>query len=93
MANVAFDFSVRPLSAVFTTLRSLIRVCQRKHSCASKVLLPRGHPAVEAELARRQGVKATSASGLYSYIVAGAMDVALQRGVQWGSFGPPACRS
>ena len=81
-------FGERPLSVVFTTLRSLIRVCQRAHSCASEVLLPSDHPAVRMELARRQQVK-TSASGLSGYNIGKAMDAAKLRGVQWGSFGPP----
>ena len=91
-ANAAFDFSQRPLSTVFSTLRSLIRLCQRTHSCASEVLLPSDHPAVQLELARRQQIR-VSASGLTvcgAYNIKKAMETADQRGVQWGSFGPPA---
>ena len=82
ISNAAFDFAERPLRVVFTTLRSLIRVCQRAHSCASEVLLPSDHPAVRMELARRQQVK-TSASGLSGYNVGKAMDAAQLRGVLW----------
>ena len=94
IANAALDFSERPLSAVFTSLRSLIRVCQRTHSCASEVLLPSNHVAVLQELARRQDVKKTASgptktTSIAGYNIAKAMDAAMQRGVQWGSFGPP----
>ena len=94
MSNAAFDFSERPLNVVFSTLRSLIRLCQRAHSCASGVLLPSDHPAVRMELQRRQEVK-TSASGLSGsgYNIGKAMETAQQRGVQWGSFAlPPAVK-
>ena len=54
MANASLDLRARPLSCIFTTMRSLIRVCQRSHTCASGVLLAAASPAVRAELIRRQ---------------------------------------
>ena len=94
-ANAALDLSARSLSCIFTTMRSLIRVCQRSHTCASGVLLAADDPAVREELIRRQSSsekKAASGqptSGCYN--VAAAMETARQRGVMWGSFPPSAC--
>ena len=82
VANGAFDFTKSSLSCVFNTMRSLIKVCHRTHSCASGVLLPSTHPAVRAELARRQ--QFPTASGLRAsmgYNVAKAMETAQARGV------------
>ena len=88
-SNAALDFAERPLRDVFSSLRSLIRVCQRKPSCASKVLLASDHPALQRELARRQRLRvAAKASGQTGYNVGKAMEVAKQHGVQWGSFPP-----
>ena len=93
-ANASLDLRARPLSCIFTTMRSLIRVCQRSHTCASGVLLAAESPAVRAELIRRQehcAKKAASGqptSG--SYNIATAMETARQRGVKWGSFPPSA---
>ena len=95
MANAALNLSARSLSCMFTTMRSLIRVCQRSHTCASGVLLAADDPAVRDELIRRQSnlkKKAASdqpTSGCYN--VATAMETASQRGVKWGSFPPSAC--
>ena len=89
ISNAALDFADRSLSEVFSSLVPLARVCQRKHSCASKVLLAKDHPALQRELARRQKVrKAASASGQTGYNVQKAMDTAKQHGVPWGSFPP-----
>ena len=95
MANGAFDFSRRSLSCVFNTMRSLIQVCHRTHSCASGVLLPSTHPAVQAELARRQQFPTASGQRVsMGYNVGKAMEIAQARGVQWGSFSPsPIMRS
>ena len=88
-STAALDFTDRSLSDIFSSLGPLVRVCQRKHSCASKVLLAKDHPALQRELARRQKVrKAASASGQTGYNVENAMEVAKQHGVQWGSFPP-----
>ena len=92
VANGAFDFSRRSLSCVFSTMRSLIKVCHRTHSCASGVLLPSTHPAVQAELRRRQ--RQTTGKVTAGYNIGKAMEIARARGVQWGSFDPsPAMRS
>ena len=45
-ANAAFDFTERSLSCVFNTMRTLLQVCNRTHSCASGVLLPSTDAAV-----------------------------------------------
>ena len=92
-ANAAFDFTERSLSCVFHTMRTLLQVCNRTHSCASEVLLPSTHAAVRSELARRQASRSASRPGS-GYNVGDAMEKVRQRGVQWGSFGPsPAMMS
>ena len=93
LANGAFDLSRRSLSCVFQTMRSLIKVCHRTHACASGVLLPSTHAAVQAALAKRQQGTA-SGQRLSGYNVGKAMEIAQARGVQWGSLGPsPLMRS
>ena len=80
-------------------MRTLLRLCNRTHSCASEVLLPSTDAAVCAELARRQAGRAASGlaarasgqkpgTGPGGYNVGKAMEYAQSRGVQWGSFGP-----
>ena len=78
-ANAAFDFTERSLSCVFNTMRTLLQVCNRTHSCASEVLLPSTHAAVGMELARRPAGR-RAGSG---YNVGTAMERARERGVQW----------
>ena len=86
-ANAAFDFTERSLSCVFNTMRTLLQVCNRTHSCASGVLLPSTDAAVCMELARREAGRTASGPGA-GYNVGNAMERARERGVQWGSFGP-----
>ena len=54
VAATAIEFEQRGVETVVGRMRSLIKVCQRRPPCASKLLLASDHERVQQELARRK---------------------------------------
>ena len=67
VAATAIEFEHRGVETVVGRMRSLIKVCQRRPPCASKLLLAADHKRVQQELQRRKECpsqqKAASGSG------------------------------
>jgi site-specific DNA-cytosine methylase len=80
VANPAISFADRSIDVCFQTMRDLMKVCQRAAPCATKLLLPDGDPAVEAELNRRLG----AGEKAWAYNVAMARKCYNDVGLRWG---------
>ena len=87
-ASPSVVFGDRPVGEVFQTLRSLIKVSERTHECATKAILPETDQNVLSELARRQ--EHTRKSKRNPYNMKTAMKTASELRVPWGTFPPPA---
>ena len=84
VANPAFTLETRSVDDVLKTVRSLIKVCLREPPCASELLLPDSHPAIGAELRRRQRTSKRTV-----YAVGAAMKVAADKGITWAALQAP----
>ena len=75
------DFSDRSAAAVLDVTENLVRLCQRKPPCASKLLLDEDDPAIDDELNRRLAMGDTDSR----YNVCAAISTFQGAGLSWGS--------
>ena len=75
-----FSFAQTPLREVFSTVRSFISVCQRRHPCASELILCQTDPTVESELNKRLALGKRGAE----YNVAASISLFQGSGLRWG---------
>ena len=80
-----FSFAQTPLREVFSTVRSFISVCQRRHPCASELILCQTDPTVESELNKRLALGRRGAE----YNVAASISLFQGSGLRWGDVEVP----
>ena len=80
-----FSFVQTPLRDVFSTVRSFISVCQRRHPCASGLILCQTDPTVESELNKRLALGRRCAE----YNVAPSISLYQGSGRRWGDVEVP----